>query len=66
MLSGIKGKTIVTYYPDQLATALYAEWKIVEIPSKLYSEKVQSGESKPEATELLLLNYDSGITTWGL
>lgn len=57
LLNGIKGKAIISYYPDPLVTELYANWQTIEISSKVYSKKVQPGECKPDATELLLLNY---------
>lgn len=57
LLGGIKGNAIVSYYPDPLVTELYADWNTMKIPSKVYSKKVQPGESKPDATEMLLFNY---------
>ena len=57
LLNGIKGKAIVSYYPDPLVTELYGGWHVKEIESKVYSKKVQPGENKPDATELLLFNY---------
>lgn len=57
MLSNIKGKALISYYPDPLIDELYAGWNRVEFDSVAYSKRVGAGEEKPKTTEILLMNY---------
>lgn len=60
LLNNIKGKAMVSYYDDPLLSQLYARWNRLEIDSYNYSRMVKQGESKTNATELVLMNYDGG------
>ena len=58
ILSGIKGKVMVSYGENTVISWLYAGWKRVEIESFAFSKVVNDGEEKPSRTEIILMNYD--------
>ena len=59
ILSGIKGKAMVSYDDNAFISWLYAGWKRVEIKSHAFSKVVNDGEVKPARMEVVLMNYDS-------
>jgi DNA adenine methylase len=58
ILHRIKGKAIVSYYDCDLVKELYPGWRRVEIKTFKNSVKVEEGYERPEATELLLMNFE--------
>lgn len=61
MIKNMKGKALISYYPDELVFALYSGFNIIDFKSKAYSTKVAFGQDKPETTELLIMNYNIAI-----
>jgi DNA adenine methylase len=68
-LSELPGKFILSYYPHPLLEELYpkGKWRHIRIRANKYSKNVRikertgKGRGKDKATELLILNYDTGL-----
>lgn len=60
LLRNIKGKALVSYYPDPLIEELYQDWRPVTVDALIGSSviKASKGQKKRAATELFLMNYD--------
>lgn len=59
-LSNIRGKAMISYYPNDLVFELYPkdEWTYRELEVIKHSQTVKRGESKPKAIELLIMNFE--------
>lgn len=60
LLRNIKGKVLVSYYPDPLIEELYQGWRIATVDALVGSSvvKASEGQNKRKETELFLMNYD--------
>ncbi|MGF7535545.1 DNA adenine methylase [Bacillus mexicanus] len=61
LLRNIKGKALVSYYPDPLIESLYKDWNIKSMNAVVGTgvHKAEKGQSKKRETELFIMNYDS-------
>ncbi|WP_026678200.1 DNA adenine methylase [Fictibacillus gelatini] len=59
LLCNIKGKAIVSYYADDLVNQLYYGWNRLELPAKKNTVVSGEGYTRPDATELLLTNFEN-------
>lgn len=57
LLSGIKGKAFVSYYPDPIIDDLYKDWNIITLESYAYSKIVEIDQRKEKTVELFITNY---------
>ena len=57
ILKNIKGKAMVTYYPDPVIEEYYHGWERIELDSVLYSKKTKIGEEKGLVKELIYMSY---------
>lgn len=60
LLRNIKGKALVSYYPDPLILELYEGWRRKEVDALVGTPvlKAEKGQKKKKETELFLMNYD--------
>ncbi|WP_341285328.1 DNA adenine methylase [Priestia megaterium] len=58
LLRNIKGKALVTYYPDPLINELYDGWRRHEKETYVGTVAKEDGHKKKKETELFLMNYD--------
>jgi len=58
LLRTIKGKALVTYYPDPLIDEIYAGWRRQEKETYVGTVAKKEGHKKKKETELFLMNYD--------
>lgn len=59
MLRNIKGKALVSYYPDPLIESLYKGWKIETKEAHCGNGivKAEKGQTRKKQTELFIMNY---------
>ncbi|GGB41533.1 DNA methyltransferase [Lentibacillus populi] len=58
LLNRINGKAIVSYYDHDLIDKLYPGWNRLEIKTKKTMISTKDGYMRPDATELLLMNFE--------
>ncbi|MFB8424761.1 DNA adenine methylase [Priestia megaterium] len=58
LLRNIKGKALVTYYPDPLIDEIYKGWRRHEKEAYVGTVARGEGHKKKKETELFLMNYD--------
>lgn len=61
LLKNVKGKVILSYYPDPLINELYGDW--YRETFNAYKQVVGGDGLGREAEELLLMNFDNGQLT---
>ncbi len=57
ILKYIKGKAMITYYPNPMIEEYYHGWERIELDSVLYSRKTKIGEEKGLVKELIYMSY---------
>ncbi|MCK1999907.1 DNA adenine methylase [[Brevibacterium] frigoritolerans] len=64
MLRNIKGKALVSYYPDPLIDSLYSDWRIEKTDALVGASvcKAERGQKKKKETELFIMNYEEDGT----
>lgn len=64
MLRTIKGKALVSYYPDPLIDSLYSDWRIEKTDALVGAGvcKAERGQKKKKETELFIMNYEEDGT----
>ncbi|MCK1999909.1 DNA adenine methylase [[Brevibacterium] frigoritolerans] len=64
LLRDIKGKALVSYYPDPLIEEIYQDWRSTTVEALVGSNvtKASKGQKKKIETELFLMNYEKDGT----
>ncbi|MFP7486460.1 DNA adenine methylase [Priestia filamentosa] len=59
LLQNIKGKALISYYPDPLILSLYKNWNIESAEAVTGSGvcKAENGQKRRKAEELFIMNY---------
>jgi DNA adenine methylase len=57
ILNGVSGKVILSYYSCDLINDLYPKWRTEYKDTTKYSARVEVGEKRSTARELLLMNF---------
>ena len=59
VLNSIKGYAVLSYYPDEKLKEFYGNWyaNFKKVVKPLTLTKAKNGETRPEAIEMLLMNY---------